>query len=229
MKKQILVAGIAALAMSPFAQAEIGIYVTPKLGPSLVETSFSYAGSYRSGEIGSHDKSSPVLGVAAGYDFYRKFSVPFRVEVEVASIGTTEEKRYLARYNENIKTTLWGSTFFANAYLDVHNSSAFTPYVGLGVGTSYLAAKGRATNNIGEERFREEKTSSANFAWNVGVGGTWKFSNRFALDLGYRYANLGDVKTKRARNRRGSPVRDYWMETEDVKTHQFLFGARFNF
>jgi opacity protein-like surface antigen len=75
-------------------------------------------------------------------------------------------------------------------------------------------------------RFKEK--TSTNFAWNLGIGAAWKLTDNIALDLGYRYANLGKAKTGYARDILGNNY-DAWAKTNNVTTHQFLFGARFSF
>ena len=217
----------ALLPMSAFAGDAIGVYVAPKLGYGSVHSSFKYGGFWDD-KIGSQTEGTAVLGVAVGYDFKRKLSVPVRVELESASMGDTSKKHYVRSLNEDNKTTLGVSTLFVNTYFDFHNPSAFTPYVSLGLGNSYLSAKARAVEReFGGYNASFCRKTTSNFAWNVGVGAAWNISDRIALDLGYRYANLGKAKTKYARESGHSYP--WYIKAKDVETHQFLLGTRFTF
>ena len=226
----LLVAAL--LPMSSFVQAEgTGVYVTPKLGYGQMKASFKVV---EDGEpdfkVGSQSKSAAVFGLAAGYDFSKKLSVPLRVELEYTGMGdNTKKRRHSGTFEEEDKTTVGASALFVNTYFDFHNRSAFTPYVGLGLGNSFLSAKGRHVELQGnwDDKYGEKTTT--NFAWNVGVGGAWKVSENFALDLGYRYANLGKAKSKKAYDLTSNYQQDYWLEAKDVEIHQFLLGARFSF
>lgn len=220
------------LPLSAFAQ---GVYVAPRLGYGTLHGTFKeIEPGYQDYKIGSQSKGSAILGVAAGYDFKKQFSLPIRAELEYAWLGDSSKNHtqtvsdWWGDATAKYKATLGGSTLFANTYFDFHNTSAVTPYVSVGLGYSFLTAKGKATYTgtflgvPGTETLTYGKKTSNNFAWNLGVGAAWKVTDSVALELGYRYANLGKAKT-------GYDEDGAWWKTNNVTTHQFLFGGRFSF
>jgi len=225
------------LPLSAFAQ---DFYVAPRLGYGTLKGTFKFdEADVSSIKIGSQSKGRAILSLAVGYDFKRQFFLPIRAELEYAYLGNSSKTRDFSgsgRVDDiplsiagNAKTTLGASTFFANTYFDFHNSSAFTPYVGVGLGMSFLSAKAEGSATIAgggitvpDEPFKYGKKTSSNFAWNLGAGAAWKVTNSVVLDLGYRYADLGKARTRYDED-------DTRVKTDNVKSHQFLLGARFSF
>jgi opacity protein-like surface antigen len=70
--------------------------------------------------------------------------------------------------------------------------------------------------------------TSTNFAWNVGAGASYDFTENVALDLGYRFAGLGSAKTKMAMTPDGE---EPWVrgKTDNIYMHQIIGGLRFTF
>lgn len=85
------------------------------------------------------------------------------------------------------------NTLFANAYWDFHNSSKFTPYIGGGLGMGFINSNYDIHGRNGESM----SASSMNtvFAWNVGAGCSYAFTENVSADLAYRYVGLGKNKT----------------------------------
>ncbi|MCL1824466.1 MAG: outer membrane beta-barrel protein [Betaproteobacteria bacterium] len=221
--------------LSAFAQQPIGVYVAPRLGYGTLKGTFTgVAPGYEDEKIGSQSKGAAILGLAVGYDFKRQFSLPIRAELEYAYLGRASKTYYTDRGEygglQALKMTLGGSTLFANTYFDLHNDSAFTPYVSVGLGYSFVSAKGKFSfpeySGVTVAQFKEK--TSTNFAWNLGIGAAWKLTDNIALDMGYRYANLGKAKTGYLYDYYGASY-NAWAKTNNVTSHQFLFGARFSF
>jgi len=213
------------LPLPAFAQEPIGVYVASRLGYGTLKDTVTLFQEDVNRKL-PQSEGSTVVGLAGGYDFNRKFSLPVRVELEYAYLGdSSKTHQFIDRYgpytvsSDNFKITLGGSTLFANGYFDFHNSSAFTPYVGMGLGASFMSVKAKGTviitgPGMSATYSGSDKVTSNNFAWNLGVGVAWKATDRIAVDLGYRYANLGKVKDA---------------GTDNIKSHQFLLGGRFSF
>jgi len=116
--------------------------------------------------------------------------------------------------NNSMKQYFNIQTLFFNAYYDFHTGTPFTPYLGGGVGLAFINT--RATNQgsammditlpgwgpfPGTDPYDSWKTSTGsvtrtNFAWNIGAGVAYNFTENIALDLGYRFVGLGHVQTK---------------------------------
>jgi outer membrane autotransporter protein len=196
------------LAASPLIPASAlaaggGIYVKPKV---MYE---SGSAEYRKANF---DDSAFGFGLAVGWDLRQKVKwgpVSPRFEVELATSGEKSDQDAVG--TRNYKAKFSSTSLFVNGYADFHNSTPFTPYVGLGVGLAYSEAKVREYGRYSGVYFGSEKESVVGVAYNIGLGTAFRITNTVGLDLNYRYANFGDVN-------HGT-----------VDAHQLLLGARINF
>jgi opacity protein-like surface antigen len=215
MKKSLIPLSLATAAVllpaAPCAAEPVGVYVAPRLTTGTVN--FHYG----------KDLSASGGALAVGYDFHPTLKVPVRVELEYSTLGEVKE----SEKEEDWKATVnvGASALFANAYYDWHNSTAFTPYVNLGLGTSFLSVKGKSFEHDRGDTYTYtySKKTSVHSAWNIGLGTAWRLSETISLDLGYRYARLGDQAKSKAYED------DDYFVIEDVETHQIFLGARFLF
>jgi opacity protein-like surface antigen len=226
------------------AADQIGIYVAPKFVYGLTQMDGTKAhatdddGESDTLRIGSSTDSTFGGSIAFGYDFEKKFSVPIRAEVEYAAFSQAENKRnYTAIYGTTtehgtVKQTFGIQTLFVNAYWDIPTGTEFTPYVGAGLGAGFINTKGKdsGVETIGgvvNETWNDSTGSKTvtNFAWNVGAGLGYDLTDYATVDLGYRFAGLGSVKTKtwQEDDERTS------FKTDNLYQHQFALGMRFTF
>jgi len=178
MKKLILsfvVAFLLCFSVAASAQAEdakesskIGLYIEPKIGAT------AFTGEYlqRQGHSGSGWDSAMGIGggLAVGYDFWEKLTIPFRFEAEYMVRSTPHMKADSKSFR-----AFAPQTAFANLYFDFHNETDFTPYVGGGVGAAF----------VGPEN---------NFAWNVGSGVSYDINENWKASLGYRFVSFGKME-----------------------------------
>ena len=92
--------------------------------------------------------------IAIGYDFNKRLGAPVRLELEYALYSDAKAKdsghetwSNGAWERDSSTTTIGVQTLFANAYFDFHNSSAFTPYVGFGLGMSFVNVKSKGSES----------------------------------------------------------------------------------
>jgi opacity protein-like surface antigen len=208
------------LPAAPCAAEPVGVYVAPRFTAGTVK--FKYFDSNRSVQTSGG-------ALAVGYDFHPTLKVPLRVELEYNNLGDVK-KTDTDRGSwgeEKDKITLGASTLFVNTYFDWHNSSAFIPYVSLGLGTSSLSVKGKGVyrdNYSGSTyTYTSSEKTTTNTAWNIGIGSAWRLSETISLDLGYRYANLGN------KGRSKADEDDDYYKIKNIETHQFILGAKFLF
>lgn len=118
-------------------------------------------------------------------------------------------------------------SLFLNVYYDFRNESKFVPYVGGGIGFGFVGMKGTGESREGSDFLDTgiSKKNSTNFAWNIGLGCAYEFTDYFALDLGYRYANFGKAKSGTYSDEEGT----FKLTTNRIAMHQFTLGARFTF
>jgi opacity protein-like surface antigen len=228
------------------AADQLGVYVAPKFvygftmmdklkGTIMNEDS---AGS----KSGAKDDSAWGGAVAIGYDFYKRFQVPVRAELEYAAFSKVEGKISESEgtmYYAGFKQKMDIQTLFVNAYFDLKTGWYVNPYVGAGVGVAFIEAKGKldlVDNEDADDPFSlalsTGSKSNSNFAWNVGAGLGWEPLDWLTVDLGYRFVGLGTVKTATGTYQPdpGIPV---FLQTKgkvtDLYMHQVALGFRFTF
>ena len=127
---------VCALALPSQALAEgTGFYLAPKFLMTVQNLgTVEHSGL---GGFGIDSYSQFTLGgaLAAGYDLWPQHMIPLRFELEGALRGNNE-RTWTGHFGE-CKETFNATTLLANVYYDFHNSSAFTPYVGAGLGFAF--------------------------------------------------------------------------------------------
>ncbi len=124
-------------------------------------------------------------------------------------------------------TSVQSLTLMFNAYYDLMQFGGFTPYVGAGVGVAH--------NDLGSVTFTGDPTLSNtlngadkwSLAWSLMAGVGYQISQRVTLDLGYRYIDMGDVRSSRVDSSgfNGNPP----LRVDDLTAHEFKVGLRFAF
>ena len=99
----------------------------------------------------------------------------FRIEAEY-SFGTRAKMKDYSQEMEIVSGQL---------YFDIPFKSAIRPFVNGGFG--------RHETKITQGKSKETRKGSV---WNLGGGVTWNVSNAVNIDLGYRYIETGDFKTR---------------------------------
>lgn len=192
--KRILavVALVAALMMPGMAAAEgVGLYVTPKLLLSLQNTGdISKGNAPFSASMDRYDQFTLGGALAVGFDFWQYYLVPLRFELELGLRGNNEHEwdAYYAGSTGSVRGTWNSTTLFANLYYDFHTDSGLTPYVGGGLGLAFNYAEYKWRNGGAGGSANDTMT---NFAWNLGAGVSYSFSENMAIDLAYRFVSLG--------------------------------------
>ena len=238
----LLVAGAMTIPVTGFAAgSRTGIYVAPKLVYGLAHMrSVSFAGNENSGSgwtayessLGSRYDSTFGGAVAVGYDLYEKSKTPLRAELEYAvfSKAKTEKRFYCpADCYEDAGQSHQVQTLFLNAYYDFRSGSAFTPYIGAGLGAGFVRTKGTyGSNEYGPYAgTATDSKTVTNLVWNLGVGFGYRVSERVTIDAGYRFVSLGRVNTKW---KEWELVEGGWeMKTKNLYQHQIGVGMRFGF
>lgn len=176
---------------------------------------------------GSDNNVSYDFGLALGA------RIPFgcqcralRVEVEgafrdVGSLSTSSFQlegpiqTYVVDYNDrwSVMTNFWLDFPLKNS------KNAKTIYVGGGVGANGGRLSVNDTLVSGADRYQQ-------FAWQVGGGVTWDYSQRVTVDLGYRYVDYGTTTVNLHTN--FDPTISAGNYTADLTAHQMMLGIRFN-
>jgi opacity protein-like surface antigen len=144
-----------------------------------------------------------VGSVAVGYTF----SIPMRLEFEIVKHKNDitlsyYDPSFVAGNDGDLKS----HSFMANAFYDVDTGSAWTPYIGFGMGWSQL--------DIDTPAFYTSDTDDV-FAYQFMGGVAYAFNEQWSVDAQYRFmgsdeATIGDS--------------DF-----DVNSNNLMVGVRFSF
>jgi len=267
-KRLILAGFLFALFMVPVhAKAQqLGLYVTPKFiyGGMIMDNTKGhldarFQGTLVEAESWKLNGSDHAFGgsLAIGYNFNTRLNVPVRAEIEYALFSDTKNKTsHSGRGFDDNGDLVWGEnssfeqrfgvqTLFFNAYYDFHNSTAFTPYIGAGLGMAFINTKAKnnstwydSFNDVWEtdewETWSTGSKRNTNFAWNVGAGVAYNFTENVALDLGYRFVGLGSAKTRTRvdvdpADWGSNDITRHTGSKTDLYMHQVGLGLRFSF
>ena len=154
-----------------------------------------------------------VLGGGVGYK-YQWFRADLTVDYGVGASyhGTTASP--LTIYGAKIDAT----TVLANAYFDLGTWSGFSPYLGAGVGTSFLRVSDFA--NVPSPGILIGPNGKWNFSWAGMAGVAFRVAPNWVIDVGYRYLNLGDAYS--GQNSIGVNTRFKNLSAQDIR-----IGVRF--
>lgn len=233
---------------APVSAADLGVYVTPKFvyGYTVmdklkgnVDVVDHYSLSHKK------EKTDDAWGgaLAVGYNFDKRFQVPLRAELEYSlfsrvdgTVSWTNMDPIGDDYNR-IQQKLDIQTLFLNAYFDIKTGTPVTPYIGAGIGTAFIDARTSGHNRFSDGGPEDlivsgsrNARSNTNLAWNLGAGASWDMTECLTLDLGYRFASLGEAKGKTfsGDDAFGNTV-NLSGKTENLYMHQVMLGLRFNF
>lgn len=212
------------LALPGMAAAEgTGMYLAPKFLMSIQSTGNTERTDALAGTgVDSYNQFTLGGAFALGYDFWPQQMLPLRAEVEFALRGNNEKTwSDGGQYIQEVKGTWNSSTLFANLFWDFHNDSAFTPYVGAGLGLAFNYVGYDFTDNNGNKFSADDRFT--NCAWNVGAGVAYNFNENFAIDASYRFVGLGYNEVSATNGGRKYEIgnRPY--------NNEFMVGLRFAF
>lgn len=221
MKKMALVLSCCSLALSATTVSATGVYVSGQLGFSLLPTltdEYTWVGGSWTDNLSTD--TGLALGGAIGYAFDS-----FRAEAEA---GFQQNDLDTSDWAANDVT--WGSasgsdsfidgdisstSFFANGYYDIKNSSAFTPFIGAGIGYANVEINDYQTD-IDDTPFSIDDSA---FAYQFMLGASYAFNKNFSLDLSYRYVGTSGLELE---------DEGYIIDLE-YSSHNFMLGGRYTF
>lgn len=155
------------------------------------------------------------VGGTGGYDFGF-----LRLEGELsyrhAGLDTVTENGVRFR---NVDGDLGVFAGMFNAFFDLHNPSRVTPYLGGGIGFATVhISDTTAFTNTGKV-FLYDNSSDTVFAYQVGAGMDIAITNRYSVDVGYRY-----FKTEKAQL-----DGDFISSELRFESHNAMVGFKFKF
>ncbi len=132
------------------------------------------------------------LGVALGYDFYKHYDVPVRLDLEYTMRNKwrgNSDINFMAQ-NFEYQSSMNLQTLMLSGYYDFYNNSRFTPYIMAGIGVAFLDAqigiRGDQNNSI------THYASLLSPAWQIGAGVGIELTPNVTLDLGYKFLSFAN-------------------------------------
>ena len=153
------------------------------------------------------DKNKLMLSGALGYRYNY-----FRTELEYVWRHKSE-KKFSEGAGDSQKYNFKTYSYMLNGYFDFAPYRWFTPYVGAGIGftsmkyrDSYTMPDGSTATGTTNGNYKPTR-----FTWSLGGGLSVKVTNRFNVDAGYRYYDMGSIKHA------------------DITAHEIYTGVRYVF
>ncbi|MHA3115691.1 outer membrane protein [Acinetobacter sp. ANC 4635] len=256
MKKSTILIGALAAAISVPALAADGVlkdaYVSAKVGLNITDLNadhFSVPAYSESYDLSSDDKQNLATGaIAFGWNLEPSLHVPVRTELEYSaqqehkfnstydyynySNGSYSERDYLKdAVKLNQQSVMW------NTYFDWKNKTKFTPYFAVGVGATFIQAKGTLSDNYDysyinnysyhyQYDYAKNSKTTTNFVWSVGVGTSYAITPNLAADFSYKYIDSGKLKQYYNILGEGTTTAE---TNYSLRAHNLALGLRYSF
>lgn len=203
--------------LSAAAAGRPGPYFTGFLGTSFARdtavSGFDYGNSIAFRDQVTFDPGV-YIGGTGGYDFGF-----LRVEGELsyrhAKIDSVTDQNGVPFRRVDGDLGAFATMF--NVFFDIHNASRVTPYLGGGIGFASVYISDTTSPDITGNLYDESDDTVA--AYQIGAGMDVALTNRFSLDIGYRY--FITEKAKLDGNFISSDVR--------FESHNAMVGFKFKF
>lgn len=115
-------------------------------------------------------------------------------------------------------------SLMANAYIDLANINGITPYVGAGIGGTYVKWGNVVQQNPGQPKAIEmDGASNWRFTWALMAGASYDLTQNLKLDAGYRFRRVNGGKMSEGAYSNG-PTYDRGFNIHDVRV-----GLRYQF
>lgn len=210
MKKLFLI--IAALFIAAFFAGSAfcgpGVYVGAGVGMTFMSES-EVTDSTSPGEKLDFEFDSGFGGyLALGYAFDTGFRVEGEVSYQVNDFDETVRGGTTYQLSGDISCL----AFLVNGYYDFKNKSSFTPFVTAGAGVAKVETAEFSIPGTGFDAASDDDTV---FAWQVGAGISYDFSDKTSVVLKYRFFGTDEVS----------------LDTMDAEyySHNIYIGTRLTF
>ncbi len=146
-----------------------------------------------------------VIEGAVGYDFGM-----FRAEVEIGYRKNDIDEFSALGGSASGDGDFDALSLMANGYLDLENQTAFTPYIGAGIGSAKVSVNDMSIGGIllGDE-------DDSVFAYQFGVGVGYSATESLIIDLAYKYFATSDP--------------DFDPVEAEYDSHNISIGIRYTF
>lgn len=207
-----------------------GWYLRGDIGVKIYHPPQAKFFSNGSGEFrNEHLDSTFVVGAGVGYRWNEWFRTDLTADYELKAgfrgealcpnpcggLGADGWSR------ESADIDVW--TMMVNAYFDIGTWHGVTPYVGAGIGTSYVRTSNVKFYNPNGTTGSYDGAGKWNLAWALMAGASYELSPNMTLDGGYQFRSLGKAHSGKVT---GFSER---IKYEDIYAHEMRLGLRYNF
>ena len=161
------------------------------------------------------------MAIAAGYDWAKK-GLPLRTELEYHHRFRMDfDTRVVGGTDAGFQNDLRTDAVLLNIFYDLRLKGNFKPYFGAGMGWARNTSEVDRVPLAGTAK-EEREDAKDNFSWSVMAGFMYRISEAWQFEVGYRYIDLGEVKS--------GPFQDgAVMTAEDYVSHDLILGLVFRF
>lgn len=188
-------------------------------------------------EVTSSLESAAFVGFGFGYRFNSWFRVDatgeYRTRAAYQSLnyydGSSDIFSPCNDCFDQYRATLASGVFLVNGYFDLGTWAGVTPYIGAGVGGAYHSVKDITDHNVttGTGFGYGRGKSQWDFAWALMAGVSYSVTPNLALELGYRYLDMGSANTGEIDCAGGCGIRE--RQSFKVTSHDLRLGMRWQF
>jgi len=177
--------------------------------------------------------SAPFYGAGVGYQWNSWFRADvtgeYRGKAGFHALDRFFNPAGAGAYNTNAYTASKSEwVALVNAYIDLGTWWCITPFVGAGVGVAFNTIEHfRDTNVIAGGGGWADTGTQTNLAWALHAGASYRASSNFAIELSYRYLNVGNARSGILQNldptigNTGAPVTFH-----NIQSHDLMLGVR---
>lgn len=213
---------LAAATLAPAAQAQ-DLYGRVFLGTSDLNNPLFSETTGGGTSVGVETDEGFLVGVAVGTEIAKTSFGGIRGEVELSFSDNDVDQIFFsgngAGAEQNVSGSVEATRLFLNGYLDFDTGTAFTPYIGAGIGVSQteidLAYGGNPASLV------RLSNDSTNFAAQLIAGGAYKLSEGLSLTADVRYIRDFDVNGTRVNPNIVGDIRNF---EEDLDTYAVTIG-----
>lgn len=187
---------------------------------------------------------SVIFGGGIGYRFTPGFRMDFTLDyLPTLDASGNVSPSPLPPLNFPLSASLDSLVGLVNAYLDIDgliapqsltrpdNFGRWNPYITVGVGFARNDI-GTASGNVGAVHYSVSGNTYLDLAWAAGAGVGYYVNPNVMLDLGYKYIDLGQVRTGTTGTASAGAFFTSGQVTEakaNLHVHTVLLGLRYNF
>jgi opacity protein-like surface antigen len=217
----------------PPPPSDRGLYIKGYVGQANPNVGSIWTEGFDTGDFTVHHneiKSSPLFGLGVGWvhSHWLRFDLTGEYRGDALFVGSdlyTNDGGGTNEYTADVSSWLG----LANAYIDMGNWCGFTPFIGAGIGFASIDVSGMKDVNVPNDSvgYGVSKTTT-NFAWALYAGGSFDITPQLALELTYRYADLGTASSGTVTTFDGdASISGVYLK--DIVSNDVMLGMRYKF